>query len=327
MHKPDKDHIFTEPSEIFQAVLDSIFNTESLGTQGPEVFVANRPGTIIPNDGGIGPPDPPGNPEAVNVTSKTGFNTATVAEAALGLLGGPIQSSLLGAVTSGVFGTFGVVGGSHTPPVGTLEFAREVAATQEARDLETKKSGIAGHSAISAALGADFGDDFGNIGDFSETGDAANPGGGGRDSGGDSPEGPSGGGTAGSDPGGTGGGGRDSGPGGFAHGGRPPVGVPVIVGEDGPEEFVPDRPDNMAIGEQIIKQAGIQKIAEMFGVGDDDEKENKKKKTSSKKKKADGGSTKKTEKSATKTSKPEDDRTNLEQLFLDLVNGKLSVQL
>ncbi len=332
--KPKPDEETSDRSELLQAVIDSIFksNSQTIGAGGPELFVANQPGTIIPEEpGGAGPADPPGNPEAVNVTNTDDSNFALGLEAALSVLGGPLQGSLLGAVTSGKLGMFGVVGGSLAPAVGSADFAATVAAGQETSDLADKAEGIAGHSAISEALNDDFGDDFGGFGDSSAPGDTpGDPGGGGQDSGAGGSEGPGGSGNSGG-PGGGGGGsggtgegaGRgDSGPGGFAHGGRPPVGVPVLVGEGGPEQFVPDA---AGIGDQIIRQAGIEAIAEMLR-GGGDEKENKEKKASPKTKKAESSPTQKTEKPVQKAAEErEAGRSDIEQLFLDLLTGKINV--
>ncbi len=310
-----------EPSEILQAVMDSIFgNGEQIGASGPELFVANQPGTIIPNDQeGTGPPDIPGTPEAVNVTSEFGFNPATVAEVGLQVFGGPLQASLLGAVTSGVFGQFGVVKDFSKPIPGTPHFDKTIEAMREESDLTDKAAGIAGHSAISEALGEDFEDDFGTpstgLSDRTDRG-------GDSDSGSNSEDGGGRGGSAGtSSPGGIGG---------FSHGGRPPVGVPVLVGEGGPEQFVPDSPslfaDSAGIGEQIIRQAGVEAITEMLS-GGGDEKENKEKKASPKKKKTESNPTQKTNKPIQKAAEERKaGRSDIEQLFLDLINGKLNVQ-
>ncbi len=316
-----------EPSELLQAVMDSIFgNSETVGANGAELFTANQPGTIIPNaeQEGTGPADTPGTPEAVNVTSTSGLNTATAAEVALNIFGGPLQASLLSAVTSGMFGQFGVVGDFTKPIPGTLHFAKTIEAMREEENLTEKAAGIAGHSAISAALNDDFEDDFGNFGDFGETGSAANPGGGGRDSGG--------GGNDDDGPNSSGGFGGDDGFGGpsFKHGGRPPVGVPVLVGEGGPEQFIPDSPslfaDPTGVGEQIIRQMGVAKITEMLS-GGGNEKENKEKKASPKKKKTESNPTQKTDKPVQKAAAERKARRfDIEQLLRDLLAGKLNVQ-
>ena len=312
-----------EPSEILQAVMDSIFgNGETIGAGGPELFTANQPGTIIPNEEqeGTGPPDIPGTPEAVNVQNTQTSNFSKGLQAALTVLGGPLQASLLSAVTSGKLGMFGVAKDFTKPIPGTLHFDQTIAAIREESNLTDKAAGIAGHSAISEALNEDFEDDFGTpstgLSDRTDRG-------GDSDSGSNSEDGGGRGGSAGtSSPGGIGG---------FSHGGRPPVGVPVLVGEDGEEQFIPDSPslfaDPAGIGEQIIRQAGIEAITEMLSGGGDEE-QNKEKEAAPAKKKAESSPTQKTNKPVQKASEErEAGRSDIEQLFLDLLTGKLNVQV
>lgn len=82
------------------------------------------------------------------------------------------------------------------------------------------------------------------------------------------------------------------------------------------------------IGEQILQQLGIEKISELFNLGESDEEENKEEKTSSKKKDTDSTPTQETKKPVQEAAaEREAGRSNLEKLFLDLINGKLDVKL
>lgn len=85
------------------------------------------------------------------------------------------------------------------------------------------------------------------------------------------------------------------------------------------------------LGDEIIKQAGIEKIAELLGIGGAE-------KADEKEVKAEEGPAADAASKATptqQTNKPveqaqqsrEEGRSALEQLFLDLINGKLNVQL
>ncbi len=88
---------------------------------------------------------------------------------------------------------------------------------------------------------------------------------------------------------------------------------------------------SLDIGEQIIMQAGMDKIAEMLGIttdGEDDEEEKQEEKTSSTEKKTDSAPTQTTEKPVEEAAEERDaGQSNLEKLFLDLINGKLDIQL
>ena len=223
--------------------------TVVVGEQGPELFVADTPGTILSAEerrrrqrgGDRFGTEVTGTPTAVNVTTPS--VEADVLGLALRGFGGPV-GSLFSAVRRGVFGTFGVVRGGtdpgQAPPFGSDLFGMETAAGRTARDMESALAGARGLGAIARGLADDTaaGDEFGLS--------PGHPGFGGGESGTGGAESSGGGGRAGSagtsSPGGIGG---------FEHGGRPGIGDPVMVGERGRELFVPD------VAGQIIPNAAL----------------------------------------------------------------------
>jgi len=106
--------------------------------------------------------------------------------------------------------------------------------------------------------------------------------------------------------------------------------LPPSVG--GALSIAPSAPlSSSGLGDEIIKQAGVEKIAELLGIGGEE-------KTTDKKTSETTTKTVSKDKSASPTqgtNKPveaaeqsrEEGRSKLEQLFLDLINGKLDVKL
>ncbi len=91
-------------------------------------------------------------------------------------------------------------------------------------------------------------------------------------------------------------------------------------------------PPPFQIGEEIIKQAGIEKIAELLNIGEKTEKrggtEKADKKAAPKEDAKKASPTQQTNKPVEEAEQSrEEGRSNLEQLFLDLINGELDIKL
>ncbi len=90
---------------------------------------------------------------------------------------------------------------------------------------------------------------------------------------------------------------------------------------------VPPPLANIEVGEQIIRQAGIEKLMELLSPEQKEEKE-KKETSSTETTKSETTPTQATNKPVEKASQTrEEGRSRLEQLFLDLINGELNVKL
>ena len=202
---------------------------------------------------------------------------------------------LVNAVTSGIFGKFGVVKDFSKPVVGTEHFAATIQAGKDADAMQSVQDMATGIAAVGDALsGLSETEDFGP----DPTGS------GGSDEGTDP------------DPGGE--------MGGFSHGGRPPVGKPVIVGEQGTELFIPDQVaqlDFAGVSDEILKLIGAEQLAKSLGLDAPKDKKSDKKKA---KTKIDTTPTQSANKPVKKAEeKRKAGRSDIERIFLELLNNQI----